>query len=80
MSIPRSSLRCRPAVSRAHDPELQAATEQPQRSRTPQLIAEEIQLRRRERDEHLANQRVRLAGECCSDLEQLSRELVGSQR
>ncbi len=68
------------AVSRSHDPELQAGGLQPPRHRGLALVVEEIDLRRAELDEHLARGRGRLAGECCSELEQLTRELAALRR
>jgi hypothetical protein len=45
-------------------------------ARTHKLVARELAMLRRERDDHIANGRFRLAGECCADLEQLTREYV----
>jgi hypothetical protein len=44
--------------------------------RTRGLIEDEIAELRVERDEHIANAQLRLVGECCADLEQLTRELA----
>jgi hypothetical protein len=44
--------------------------------RTYKLVTRELAMRRRERDDHIENGRLRLAGECCVDLEQLTREYV----
>ena len=43
--------------------------------RTPELVAEELVLVRDQLDRYVAAKRLRLAGECCVELDQLLSEL-----
>ena len=47
--------------------------------RAYESVRRELAMRRRERDGHIENGRLRLAGECCADLEQLTREYIALQ-
>jgi hypothetical protein len=48
--------------------------------RTYELVARELAARRREHNCHIENGRLRLAGECCVELEQLTREYLQALR
>lgn len=48
--------------------------------RTRGMIEHELAVVRTECDEHIAKGRLRLAGECCAELDQLIRELVACRR